>query len=494
LRRELWVVATLGGLAVLRVLVFASAFPFFHNVDEHLHVDAVLRYSRGELPGAEWPHLDSRVGLWAVQFGSYEYLESGPEIPPPPLRREGATPASPEVREAFRQYSGLPNVEFDTSPAAYYLTGLWYATSALLGLGGSSSLYWIRCLNAVILGLLVVGSYLVLRGPYHDASLVRLGVPALLAFFPQDAFFGITPDNLSALAGALAFVGLARLATGRLEGAGRFVLAGLAVSLALLVKFTNGVYLVLAGVASLLWARGASGRRRAGVSAGQMAGFWAAALVPIALWFTRNALVLGEITGTQRKMEHLEWAPKALSDLFDHPLFTPSGALGYLTELLAVFWRGEFLWHGAEMRLPWLDALYGVSSLVLLLLAAWGVWRGRERDGKERWTLELLAVLAVIGAVAQLALLSLRFEFASWGTPTRDHPFFIHGRLMMGVLLPFGLVYVRGLQLACARLPGRARELAPWGLLAVWLILVTACEIALNAPAFESPYNWYNGP
>jgi hypothetical protein len=492
LGRELWVVASLAGLAALRILVFASAFPFFHNVDEHHHVDSALRSSRGELPGAEMPYFGSQLALWALHFGSYEYLEHGPEIPRPLLRREGATLTSPEVRQTFRGFTGIPNLQFDTFPAAYFPSGLWYTFGTLLGLRDLDALYWLRWLNCLLVALTVVGSYFVLRAPYHDVSFVRLGVPALLAFFPQDVFFGVSSDNLSAVVGGAAFVGLAWMATGRLRGPAGFALTGLAVSVAFLIKYTNAVYLVLAGLASVLLSRGGRGGAPARSPARPLAAFWVTTLVPIALWSGRNAMVLGDMTGTRRKMDQLEWAPKALSEIFQHPLFTPSGALGFLIELPALFWRGEFLWHGQEMSFAWLDAFYAASSLVLVLLAAWGVWRGRRRDIGERWVFELLAVLAVGGAVAQLALLSLRFEFASWGNPSQDHPFFVEGRLILGVLLPFALLYVRGLQLACERLPGRARRFAPWCVLGLSLMVVTACEIALSAPAFQSPYNWYN--
>jgi hypothetical protein len=392
--------------------------------------------------------------------------------------------------EGFLLYSGVPNVEFDTSPAAYYAMGLWYRLGRGFGLDSLASLYWTRWLNAVLLGLLVAGSYFLLRDPYDDAPFVRLGVPALLAFFPQDVFYGVAPDNLTMFTGALAFVAVLRLATGRLKSGAHFALAGGAVSLALLVKYTNAAYLVLAGLASLLHARGRSPQRPSAF--GKLAVFWIAALLPIGLWLVRNVRVLGDAAGTVRKLEHLEWAPKAWSGFFDHPLFTPSGAFGYGAELLALFWRGEFLWHGQEMAFAWLDGLYALSSVVLLALTASAVWRARGEASGERWTLELLALLSVLGGVAQLVLLSLRIEFADWGTPTREAPFFVHGRLILGVLLPFALLYVRGLELACARLPGRLRELAPWCLLGLWLALLLASEVVLSAPAFESPYNWYH--
>ena len=44
-------ITALALLAGVRVLVLSAAFPFFHPVDEHHHVDTIHRWSRGELPG-----------------------------------------------------------------------------------------------------------------------------------------------------------------------------------------------------------------------------------------------------------------------------------------------------------------------------------------------------------------------------------------------------------------------------------------------------------
>src|SRR5437762_11809644 len=44
--------------AALRVFIFSAAFPFFSNVDESLHFDLIIQYSRGHLPRSE----ERRVG------------------------------------------------------------------------------------------------------------------------------------------------------------------------------------------------------------------------------------------------------------------------------------------------------------------------------------------------------------------------------------------------------------------------------------------------
>lgn len=111
--------AALASAAAPRVVVFASALPFFHINDEHQYVDAILRYSRGQLSGAQMSRLYMEIAQWSLLWGSSEYLEAAP--PDPYLRQEGATPNSPTVRHAFQGYSNTPATEFDSPPVFYAL-------------------------------------------------------------------------------------------------------------------------------------------------------------------------------------------------------------------------------------------------------------------------------------------------------------------------------------------------------------------------------------
>jgi hypothetical protein len=252
-----------------------------------------------------------------------------------------------------------------------------------------------------------------------------------------------------------------------------------------LAKYTNVVYVGVLGLAFALRAarhgRDGSGRQ---IAAGGLAAAGAAIALP-ALWLARNQAVLGDALGTARKVAHLEWTQRPWSLLLDHPVFGPAGFAGWLSETLAVFWRGEFRWLGETLSWPWLDACLTLGSLVLL---AAGATRAVSEARRGRF-LELLALAAVVSGFATLAVLSARFSFADWGNPTRSHPYFTEGRLILGVLLPFAVVFVRGIGTLCAWLPGASAR-APWWLLAAWITLVTVSDLWLAAPAFASPWNW----
>ena len=478
-----WWIAALATLAAGRVLLLAAAFPFFHQVDEHQHVDSVHRWSRGDLAGAELPRLRDPVVGWALRFGSFEYLEADP--PPPFLARPGARSATdgseapwvPRVRAAHEQ---VVNQELDGPPVYYAVAAAWYRLGEL-ALDDLDLLVWLRGLNALVLALLVVGSHRFLRRRAPDDPLLHWGVPALLAFIPQDAFYGVSPDGFCALVGALAFVTAVDLADGAPRPWRRDVGAGLAASAAFLTKYTNLVYLGLLAVALGLRALAGEPGRRLATRAALVAG---AAALPVAAWLARNQLVLGDALGTARKVAHLEWQLLPWSALPEQPIFGPASLWAWASETLALFWRGELRWHGEAMTLPGLDAALALASLALLAAGAVSAWRALRR----RAWLEPLALLATGVGFATLAVLSARFEFADWGNPTRARPWFTEGRLVLGVLLPFAIVFVRGLALLCGRLPAAAA----WTALAAWIAFVTITDFALAAPAFASPWSWLN--
>jgi len=481
-RREAGAVALLALLALLRVGAFASALPFFHVNDEHHHVDTVVRYARGELPGPRAETLSPQVARWAMRWGTFAYLNPGPDVPPPYLQR-GLPPEAPEMRRAYQAYDGVAATELESPPVYYAVAALWYRLGKAAGQEDLDLLYWLRWLDAPLLAALVVGSWLVLRRPYAGDPLMRLGVPAVLAFFPADVLLVASPDALSPLVGGASLAAVAWLARAKAEAPFRAVLGGGALALAFLTKYTNIVYVLLAAGVGIARLRGPKPPLRL------LALLWTAAALPVALWLGRNLVVLGDLTGTARKLAALEWSRRPVGELLDHPLFGLEGLTSFLTRLPILFWRGELPWHGETMAHAWLDPLYAGTSLVFVTLALWAL----HRPGvPERRRLEALAVAAVLAATALLAALSLSIEFASWGTPTRDDPFFVHGRLISGVLAPFALVWVRGLQVLLTPLPGRAGRLAPGAALVAWLVAITASEAVLLAPVFASPWNWYH--
>jgi hypothetical protein len=96
--------------------------------------------------------------------------------------------------------------------------------------------------------------------------------------------------------------------------------------------------------------------------------------------------------------------------------------------------------------------------------------------------------------VAILAWLSLRFSYGATTNPSLARPWFANGRLISGALVPFALLFVRGIERGAAALPERAREPGAWAALAAILAVMSVSEGLLAAPVFGSPYNWFHLP
>lgn len=493
-RRESWLAVAIVALAMLRVFVYSSAFPFFNNVDEHSHFDLVHKYARGFLPGRNAAGFDRGTAVYIADWGSFEYNR-------PPAAFPGGTPRLPfklrsgepqDERDRLRLIEGLvrrTNHEAEAPPVYYWVAARWWHLGGALGLRELDRLYWLRWFNVAAIGALVAVSYHAMSRWYPDRAVMRLGVPLLLAIWPNDFQYGINNDVLSPLLGAVCFVAITRLHEPRRRPELFAVATGLALAAAFLVKNTNLPVLAVAAVASLgLLRRSLQGRAASGTASG-VPWLWTAALVPIALWLLRNRLVLGDLTGTARKTESLGWRHKGLSAVPDHPLFGLDGWRVFLPELFSNFWGGEIGWHGGGMHAPWLDAFYAGSSLLLLVAGAGLALRGR---GTTTGRVEMHAALFVGCAVATLAALSVAFEFNVIYGPSRAFPYFVSGRLIAGMLLPFALLYARGLEGLCQWLPRPLAPSAPWAALALVALTVTAGQLALCAPVFASPVNWFH--
>ena len=485
--------ALLCALAALRVVLFSAAFPFFANVDEQSHYDLVRKYARGHVPaGLERFDLDAARDM--ILYGSPEYLVPAARFPggvtPPPVW----TLPFERIRVAFeaRAHGIAQDVNHEsTQPPLYYaVAGLWYRLGRALGLRGGQALYWIRFMNAIVLALLVWLAHRFARVLFPGDGFLALGMPLVVAFFPQDAFYSVNNDVLLPLAGGAALLALVVLARGDAKGHGFHAVAGLLAAAAVLVKPSSVPVVLIALVAALAIAsRAAPGARRAAL--GRSAALLVAMGVPLAAWGTRNLVVLGDVTGSAAKAGLLGWTLKPPGALLDHPLFTPGGIATFWQETMASFWRGEFTWGLERIASPGWDLLYGISSLVLLAAAVAAlVLRRRPGRSAER-VAHGLGLATFLLSLLVLAGLSVAFDFDGCFYPSRDHPFLTSGRLALAALLPFVALYLSGLEVL---IPGRRAAALRWTLLVLVVVAMTASEAGLSRAAFGSAYNWFHLP
>jgi hypothetical protein len=252
-----WMIA-LCAVAVLRILLFASAFPFFANTDEIAHFDTTLKYSRGYLPRIDNASYEPESAEALALYNSPEFLRPG-ESPPPswhaPLEYQRWV-----VQKNMAVWTQARNHEAFQPPVYYGLAGSWYRAGEAVGLSGLSLLYWLRFLNGAIFAALFYLTHRFCREHYPDDVALRTAVAILLSAFPQDAFFTISNDVLSPLAFLLALHLMLRGAVAE-RSLGEEVAAGAAVGLAFLVKMTN---VAILAIALLLVLRRLASAHRAG--------------------------------------------------------------------------------------------------------------------------------------------------------------------------------------------------------------------------------------
>jgi hypothetical protein len=475
--------------AAIHVFVFPAAFPFFNNVDEEAHFDLAVKYSHGHVPRALEPLSDESLD-YSIFYSSLEYLWPPPpgQPFPPPMWIWPADKAAPVLAARKALWNDL-NHEASQPPLYYTMAGLWWHAGKLCGFHGGFLLYWLRFLNLVLVAVLVWLGYVAARLVFPGERFLQLGVPAVLAFFPQTAFYSIQNDVLSPVCFGAAFVLLVHLGRAETPGIRLGAAAGLALAATFLTKFSNLPLLAVAAVFAGLKARrlARAGKLRAAVPALLALGLCAG--LPMLGWLAWCKYNFGDFTGTAAKIQFLGWTHKPLGEWGHHPIFTPLGLGTFIFKLMARFWRGEFLWHGQPLASPAVDAVYVISSAGLVILALAGL-RPRFAGTTESQRSALwFGFWSFIAAGAFLGFLSIIYDFHNCANPSRAYPCFVSGRLTLGALIPFVMLYVYGLDraLGCVK----NNRIGPL-LLAGMLLFVLASEIATDWPAFSSQYNWFH--
>ncbi len=486
-----WIVFCLCAIAAVRVFVFAAGFPFFNNVDEQAHVDLVVKYAHGKPPHGIEPFA-SEAALYFAVYSSPEYFVSpqqyGGNYPPPNWL------LSPEERQKIFDdeipfWESRLNHESGEPPLYYTITGAWFDLGRAVGFRGLSSLYWTRFLNIALATALVWLGYRAARLVFPNAQFRAVATATLLAIWPQSSFWSIQGDAMSAVVFAIAFIALVKLWQSERPSAVVAVWLGLALAATCLIKTANLPLLGVTAFAAIFKAVQLARKETAQRGLSIFVAFLISAAVPLGIWFAWNANHFGDLTATKSKIELLGWTPKAFADWWSHPIFTPRGAKDFWAELIASFWRGEFIWHRDRLATWWSDAFYWTSSTVALLIAlASLVMRRRSEPNRALlWT----ALLSFISLVGFLALLSIRFDFHECPYPSREYPYFTSGRLLNGAAVPFFLLFAYAIDRVAA---WTKREWSRWVLLGVITALVLNCQISINTPVLSSRYNFFHRP
>ena len=488
-RQLRWTIAGLCALAAIRVFVFAAAFPFFNNVDEQAHVDLVLKYAHGNPPHGIEPFSADAAEYFAI-CSTPEYFvppsEYGGQFPPPSWL---LTPD--EQQHVLHQESAFwisrVNHESGEPPLYYAIAGAWFDFGRALGLRGLGLLYWIRFLNVAFAAVLVWLGYTAAKIIFPDRQFVAIATATLLAVWPQSSFYSIQGDSLSPVAFAIAFIGLAKFWQWEQPSVLVAAWIGLSTAATCLVKTANLPLIFVVALAVIFKTLALMRAQQLQRALSIFVTFLISVAVPVGIWFAWNENHFGDLTATKLKIQLLDWTPKAFSDWWSHPIFTPNGVKDFWAELIASFWRGEFIWHGERMATWWSDAFYWTSSTIVLGIAVVSlvIRRRAERSSTCLW----LALLCFAALAGFLVLLSIRYDFGQCPYPSRAHPFFTSGRLLNAAAAPFFLLFAYAIEQVTAL---TRRDWPRWLALTALVIAICGWQLSTDAPAFSSRYNFFH--
>ncbi len=488
-RDERWLIALLCLVGALRTFLYAAGFPFFSNGDEDLHFDVIARYSDGRVP-RNFDVLSSYALNLISLYASPEFIHTPDQFQdgkfPEPLWKQPLVEAKPVIDVTKTAWSSEINWEVSQPPLYYALAALWWKTGQLFGLNGIQGLYWIRFLNALLVAILVAIGFCAGRIIAPGSTSLPIGTALVLALIPQDAFYVMTNDVLSPVCFAIVFLcilqWLSKPPTVYLGA-----VTGLAIAATFLTKLSN-LPLITSAVGTILVLCLLPTHRRDRSTIVAFVFMALCAGVPILSWMHWCRTNFGDITGSNTKMALLDWTRKPFSEWLHHPIFSLRGLWTFWSELIARFWRGELMWHNRELHSHLVDNFYAISSLIFIAMAFISIRPGQLRSNFQSQAL-LFAAIGFIAAISLFFLLSIEFDFGRCIFPSRDHPYFTSGRLMLGALVPFALLFAYGVSEFVRRL---RIGFPAWIGVGLMMIIASISEMMVKHSVFTSEHNWFH--
>jgi len=479
-------------LAAAHVFVFSAAFPFFNVVDEQDHLDLVMRYSRGDLPRALVPPCDDALPYIAI-FGTTEYLwapesQPGGHFATPPWKLPMAEVQAKLLGREVTWKTTVKNHEASQPPLYYAAAGLWWRFWEHCGFVDGPLLYLARFFNVLAILPLVWLGWFAARKIFPENLFIRVAVPALIAFLPQTMFYAINNDIFSPLTFGLVFVLLlifwdAENLSPRLAAA-----LGLALAATFLTKISNLPLLAVAGIFLSFKIAGLLRQQKLRVSSPPLLVLLLCAALPMAAWMVWCKINFGDFTGSNLKIQFLGWTHKPFAEWFHHPIFSAHGFWFFVKRNLATFWQGEFLWRRQPLAIPAVDSAYVVLTLGALAFTLAALLRRPPPFITAQRAAVGFSFACLAASFAFFALLSLKYDFQDCFYPSRAQPFFVSGRLMLGMLIPFLILFACGLD----RLMNRFQNSTKFLVLLALLAFMLASELTIDWPIFPNEYNWFH--
>jgi hypothetical protein len=491
-RQERKLILLFSAIAAVRVFTFSAVFPFFNNVDEQAHVDLVMKYARGDVP-RDLGHFSAEAAYYLALYGTPEYFTAPQQFAtgefPQPNWMLPVDNRHNVVEVTKTWWESHENHESGEPPLYYVIAGAWLNLGRASGIKGGWLLYWIRFLNVFVAAALVWVGFTAAKLVFPDRQFAQLGVPLLLAVWPQSVFYSVQSDVLSPLYFGVAFAGLVKLLQAELPSLPLAIWTGLALAATCLVKTSNLPLLAVGSMVVGLKVRQLAPTRRLRANIGSLSALVLSTTLPIALWFAWSYHTFGDLTATGSKIEFLGWTRKPVGNWWPHPIFSLHGLNEFWPELIASFWRGEFIWHGQRLSSALADRFYWISSALAIGLATLSLLPCLAKVTYLQRQSLWLALLSFAALVVFVALLSIAFDFGGCVYPSREHPYFTSGRLLGAAAIPFFLLYARALDWTMSRMTRNwLRQFVIGGIVFVLLI----SQALLNWPAFSSHYNFFH--
>jgi len=479
-------------LAVAHVFIFSAAFPFFSTVDEQMHFDLAVNYSQGRVPRSLTPPNTEALPFMVI-YDTPEYLwipaaHPGETMPPPPWKQPMTEVREKLVAKSASYQSHFQNHEASQPPIYYTLAGAWWRLGKMLHLDGLALLYWLRFLNVPLIAALVWLGWLAAKKVFPENNFVRITVPALIAFMPQTTFYAINNDILSPLTFGAAFVLLLHFWEAEIPSVRRAAATGLALAATFLTKISSLPLLAVAGIFVALKIFRLARNKKLQPAGSALWFLFVCAGLPAVGWMAWCKNNFGDLTGSAAKIHFLNWTAKPVAEWFHHPIFTASGLWFFVKGNFSTFWQGELLWHRQPLAAPLADWIYVLLTLTLLVFAAMSLLKRPVLFSATSRAALWFAFAGLAAMFAFFALLSVKYDFQDCFYPSRAHPFFVSGRLMLGMLVPFLVLFAGGLDFALKKFGSRVKFI----LLAALLLFMLVSEIAIDWKIFPNEYNWFH--